>query len=169
MSSRQPPVRATKRKRGRPSKRTPKIVKRIMVGLSNGIPLAELCREPGMPGRRTVHDWLRADRELLERYARARDVGYFAIADEILDAVDAPLRGRGDARRMREDVLAHRRMQLDDWLRLLGSWAQHRARRPIVRIIRETVDVPHGRDAEPTFRALRASARATPDQEGEPC
>ena len=74
---------------GRASKRTPKIESAILAGLRLGIPLAELCRRPGMPCAETWRNWCRADYDLEEAYAVARAVGYDVILEELRDAVMA--------------------------------------------------------------------------------
>ncbi|NOW45702.1 hypothetical protein FHW96_001857 [Novosphingobium sp. SG751A] len=68
---------------GRHSKRTPAIVETILAGLRLGIPLAELCRRPGMPTPETWRNWCRADYDLEEAYAQARAEGYDAILEEV--------------------------------------------------------------------------------------
>ena len=62
---------------------------RICELLSQGITLASILRdEAGMPSRWSVHRW-KADRpEFKEAYELARDVGYDAIADEIMDIAE---------------------------------------------------------------------------------
>eukprot|EP01037_Dinobryon_pediforme_P018753 gene18753-19058_t len=47
-----------------------------------GIPLAELCRRPGMPCPETWRNWCRFDYGLELAYADARAVGYGAIMEE---------------------------------------------------------------------------------------
>lgn len=68
---------------GRHSKRTPAIVETILAGLRLGIPLAEMCRRPGMPTPETWRNWCRVDYDLEEAYAQAREEGYDAILKEI--------------------------------------------------------------------------------------
>lgn len=75
---------------GRPSKRTDAVIKRIIEGLSAGTPLTVICKPDDMPGVTTVYDWMNADAELSEAIARARDLGYDAIAKEAMEIIDAP-------------------------------------------------------------------------------
>lgn len=72
----------------RPTKRTPEVEQRIIDGLCDGIPLRELCRQDGMPNWRTVYDWIAADADLAARIAHARELGFDAIAEDILDIAD---------------------------------------------------------------------------------
>lgn len=67
----------------------PEIAARICELLSQGITLASILRdEPGMPSRWSVHRW-KADRpDFKEAYELARDVGYDAIAEEIVNIAE---------------------------------------------------------------------------------
>jgi hypothetical protein len=49
------------RKRGRPSIDTPELRDRIIDLLSDGVPMRAICRAEGMPDRKTVLLWRRAD------------------------------------------------------------------------------------------------------------
>ena len=71
---------------GRTSKRTPAIEKAILAGLRKGIPLAELCRRPGMPCPETWRNWCRFDYDLELAYADARAIGYGTIMEEAFSA-----------------------------------------------------------------------------------
>jgi hypothetical protein len=74
---------------GRPSKYNPEIARIICEQLSEGIPLRQICREnEGFPAWRTVYDWMGRDPELSASIARARDIGYDAIAEECLHIAD---------------------------------------------------------------------------------
>lgn len=72
---------------GRHSTRTVRIENAILAGLSRGIPLAELCRRPGMPCPETWRNWCRADDDLDDAYAAARALGLEAIMGEVCDAL----------------------------------------------------------------------------------
>lgn len=78
------------KKNGRPSKRTDAITDRIIVGLTAGTPLTVLCKPDDMPCVTTVYNWMSADAELSEAIARARDLGYDAIAKEAMTIIDTP-------------------------------------------------------------------------------
>jgi hypothetical protein len=74
---------------GRPTLYTAKIADRIVAELSDGRPLAHVCRGPGMPSHATVRQWEKDNREgFAARYQRARELGYHAMADEIIDIAD---------------------------------------------------------------------------------
>jgi transposase-like protein len=74
---------------GRPTTYTAEIAKRILVELSEGRTLAEVCRDPGMPAEGTVWQWKDQDREgFAARYRTARKLGCDALTDEILEIID---------------------------------------------------------------------------------
>lgn len=74
---------------GRPTLYTENIAERILAELSEGRALADVCRDPGMPSDATVRQWASENREgFAARYDRARQIGYDAMADEILEIVD---------------------------------------------------------------------------------
>jgi hypothetical protein len=65
------------------------IADRILEELSDGRTLAEVCRDPGMPARGTVRHWVSENRDgFAARYKRAREAGYYAMADQILEIAD---------------------------------------------------------------------------------
>jgi transposase-like protein len=76
--------------RGRPSKYTQEIADYICSKISEGITLSEICREEGMPSRGTVYNWLNdaENQSFIEHFARARDLGFDAIAEECLEIAD---------------------------------------------------------------------------------
>lgn len=138
-----------KKPTGRPSVRTDEIIGSIIEQVSAGTPLAEVCRQEGMPGLRTVYDWLEADSDLSARFARARKAGYDMIAAEALRIADTPMEGVSEkyepvqidnpddpelpqvtefrlTERKVEDMLQHRKLQIDTRLKLLAKWDSSR-------------------------------------------
>jgi len=115
-------------KTGRPSKYTPDIAQHICEQLSEGVPLREICRGEGMPAWRTVYDWMGRDDALSAAIARARDIGYDAIAEECLRIADTPhmgekqVMGEDGATVTIEDMLGHRKLQVDTRLKLLAKF-----------------------------------------------
>lgn len=79
---------APKNKAGRPSTYNPEVARMMCEQLSEGIPLREICRQEGFPMWRTVYLWMAKDPELNTAIARARDIGYDAMAEECLDIAD---------------------------------------------------------------------------------
>jgi hypothetical protein len=100
-----------KRPRGRPSKRTPELCREICDRLSNGEPLAVICREERMPAVSTVWQWSESDPKFSESIARARIEGYDMIASDCMAIADD-----------RGDDPASRRVRTDVRLKLLAKW-----------------------------------------------
>ena len=110
---------------GRPSIRTTEMVDDIIERLSNGEPLAAICRTPGYPHPSTFRDWVNADEELSRRFARARDDGFDAIAQSIIDISDVPpayIQGETGGVRIDTGDVAHRKLQIETRLKLLSKW-----------------------------------------------
>jgi hypothetical protein len=102
----------------RQSKRTPEVEERIIEGLTDGVPLRVLCRQDDIPSWRTVYDWMNADPSFASRVAYARDLGFEAIAEDILDiADDTPAIS---------DHVQRSKMRIDTRLKLLACWSPKR-------------------------------------------
>lgn len=97
------------------SKKTPEIVDEIMDGIADGVPLREICRREGMPNWRTVYSWLEADEEMATRFARAREIGFDAIAEDILHNVD-------NVKAISEHI-QRSKLQVETRLKLLAKWS----------------------------------------------
>lgn len=79
---------------GRPTDYTPEIANRVCDALLTGRTLRDVCRDADMPAESTVRTWVQANRDgFAARYRRAREVGYHAMADEMLEIADD---ARGD-------------------------------------------------------------------------
>jgi hypothetical protein len=89
------------RGRGRPSKYCRKLAEEICERLAGGESLRSICRDDHMPDERAVRHWAVRNAAFSPQYARAREMGYLSIADEILEIADD---GTNDyVERMRED------------------------------------------------------------------
>ena len=64
------------------------MVESILARIAEGEPLRQICREENMPGWVTVYSWLDSDPNFAERFARAREKGEDAIAQECMDIAD---------------------------------------------------------------------------------
>ena len=124
---------ATKRKPGRPKEPVPaKMADRICEWIAEGKTLRDFCRQPDTPARRTVDDWRAKDNEFAARFARARDIGFDVLAEECLAIADTPLEGvrteegtneKGAySKTVTEDMLGHRRLQIETRQKLLAKW-----------------------------------------------
>lgn len=68
----------------------------ICARIAGGESLARICRDPAMPGKSTVMDWLCTKPEFRELYVRARELQADTLFDEILAiADDEPEAGAG--------------------------------------------------------------------------
>jgi len=100
----------------------------IIQWISEGKPLRQFCRENDLTWR-TVYNWLEADSDFASRFARARDIGADAIAEQALEIADTPVEGvrketggKDGAKEVREDMLGHRKLQVETRLKLLAKW-----------------------------------------------
>lgn len=109
----------------RKSSKTPDKVDAICQRLSKGEPLSCICRDEGMPGLRTVYDWMDADESVAARIARAREEGEEAIAADCLSiADDATTDFRMGERGSLVETDSVQRAKLRIWTRLelLKKW-----------------------------------------------
>lgn len=98
-------------KGGRPSKYSKELIADICERLSNGEPLAAICRDEGMPDPSTVWDWQQNKPEVSQAIARAREIGEEVIAAGCLDIADDL-----------QDHPASRRVRVETRLKLLAKW-----------------------------------------------
>lgn len=120
---------------GRPSTYTDEVLAEIVERLSRGEPLAAICRDEGMPHDNTVRNWMDRDEAVSVAIARAREAGEDWLAAECLQIADSPLLGVVEklepdkvtgklvvTERRNEDMLGHRKLQIDTRLKLLSKW-----------------------------------------------
>lgn len=89
----------------------------LVEAISGGTPLAEFAREVGV-SRGTLYNWLNDDDLVSAHIARARAVGYDALAAEVLDLID----GCGTDK----DSIAKAKAQAWARLQLLAKWHSSR-------------------------------------------
>lgn len=119
-------------KGGRPSLCTPKVVERICERLETGEPMAQICRDAGMPAARTVRDWIEQKPEVSAAIARAREIGFDAIAQDTLAIADdgrndfmERLAADGDEKAQlafNAEHVQRSRLRVDTRLKLLAKW-----------------------------------------------
>lgn len=121
---------AKKKPRGRPTKLTPAVARKIIDGLSLGTPLTIICKPKGMPSDRTVRDWMGKTPTFSADIASAREAGFdrialdaLAIADEVTDK-DTITFTRGDAviEMPNKEWLLRSKLRVDTRLKLLAKW-----------------------------------------------
>ena len=80
------------------------IAEYICARLTTGVTLRALCREDGMPDETSVRMWALNDiNGFGPQYARARQIGYLSMADEIVDESRTPRIGEKRKRRPKKD------------------------------------------------------------------
>ncbi len=114
--------------KGSGSKYTEEIAEQICDLVSNGVNLRQVCRKEVMPSWRTVYNWVVERPDFASRLARAREMGFDALAEEALEISNTPVMGQkqvmGDKSTFTtvEDMLGHRKLQIETRLKLLAVW-----------------------------------------------
>ena len=129
----------------RPSLKTDEVLERIYAGLAVGTPLTIICEPDDMPADRTVRDWEANDPEVSAAIARAREAGEWHLAWECKQIADTPCEGVVEkyesveidnpdgpeggkvkefqlVERRVEDMLGHRKLQVETRLKLLAKF-----------------------------------------------
>lgn len=109
---------------GRPSSFTDAIAFVICERLGEGESLRKICSDEAMPDKSTIMRWLADRAEFRDQYARAREAQADYWAEEIVEIADTPVEGEKTeeseqgTKVVREDMLGHRRLQIDTrkWL-----------------------------------------------------
>ncbi len=113
----------------RKSTYTEKVADQICEMIADGTPLREICRMEKMPGWVTVYQWIKEQPAFAERFAHARELGFDAIAEDALRIANTPQIGETEEssdnglKIKREDMLGHRKLQVETRLKLLAKWA----------------------------------------------
>lgn len=111
-----------------PSSYTPELDAEICERLANGETLRAICRDAHMPSWVTVYNWRKANPEFSQRFTLARELGGDAIAEEALEISNTPQVGERTEdsdtgyKTVREDMLGHRKLQIETRLKLLAVW-----------------------------------------------
>lgn len=140
----------------RQSKKTDKVIEEVIERLSLGEPLSAICRShEKFPTRQGWLKWCDEDETLRIAYARARELGEDALAEECLSIIDEePQRIIGDdASRIDPGDVANRKMRYEGRLKLLAKWNPTRWGDKI------EVGVKVDDDAIEALKAARKSAR----------
>jgi hypothetical protein len=78
--------------RGRPSIFSEELATRICERLSAGETLRAICRDDDMPHEATVRSWaIDVSNPFSTQYARAREIGYQGLADDLTEIADDKL------------------------------------------------------------------------------
>jgi hypothetical protein len=111
-----------------PLTRTQALADEIVEAISEGVPLRQFCRDKDISWRQ-VYYWLDEDKEFATRFARAREKGFDAIAEECLDIADDArndwmTRRVGDEDRQVLDAehVQRSKLRIETRLKLLAKW-----------------------------------------------
>lgn len=91
----------------------------ILEWVSDGGTVRSFCRLPGMPNQRTISRWTQEEPQFAAAFLQAKDEGYDAISQDVLDIIDS--RDHDDP----EDV-QRRKMRAEYRLKLLAKWDPRR-------------------------------------------
>jgi hypothetical protein len=128
---------------GRNTKYTEAMATEICERLAGGESLRSICNDENMPDERRVREWASdPTHPISPRYARAREVGYMLMADELLEISDSKT-GEDDAATVQRDRL---RVDTRKWLlskmlpKVFGEKITNEVTGSLT--VRETVDKP---------------------------
>lgn len=116
---------------GRPSKYTPELATEIVLRISKGEPLRQICRDEHMPHWTVVYDWQTADKEFSLRIAHARELGEEAIAQECIEIADNATNDwmannstspNAEPYRLNGEHVQRSKLRIETRLKLLAKW-----------------------------------------------
>ena len=115
---------------GRKSTYSNALAERICARLADGESLRGICADADMPAIATVLGWCSARPAFAEQYARAKQIGLEAWAEDILQIANTPVQGQivtvkpdGTQEVKHADMIEHRRLQIDSRKWLLSKLA----------------------------------------------
>ncbi|TMN24510.1 DNA packaging protein [Pseudoxanthomonas sp. X-1] len=122
---------AVAKKGGKPSLYSPEVVEAIAARLSQGEPMAVICRDEGMPAYRTVKDWMDSRSDVAALIALARVEGFDSLAAECLEIADdsrndwmerAADGGDEVALQFNGEHVQRSKLRIETRLKLLAKW-----------------------------------------------
>lgn len=114
------------KKRGRKSTYTKVAAAEICDRLAAGEPMRSICRDEHMPQWQTVYRWMANNEEFSNRIARARELGFDAIAEQCIDIADDERHDWVTTKKgviIDEVAIGRARLQVDTRLKLLAKWS----------------------------------------------
>lgn len=159
-------------KTGRPSTYDPVIAAKICERLSDGIPLREICRQDGMPPWQTVYSWMERDVSLVEAIARAREIGYDALAEECLKIADDGTNDYVEGERgpqLNSEHIQRSKLRIETRLKLLAKWnpKKYGERVQVAGDADNPLRVEAEVQADKLLQAILANAQMTRQADGE--
>lgn len=110
---------------GRKTTYTDKAADEICSRIADGEPLRQICRDEHMPAWQTVYGWMEANADFAKRIARARELGYDAIAQECLDIADdksSDTISTDNGDRANTEWIGRSKLRIETRLKLLAKW-----------------------------------------------
>lgn len=117
---------------GRKDTYTQKIADEICERIAQGEPLRQICRDEHMPAWRTVYDWTINHEDFAASIARARELGFDAIAEETLDIADNGTNdwmekldqgGEAVGYQLNGEHVQRSKLRIETRLKLLAKWS----------------------------------------------
>lgn len=173
---------AQKAGRGRPSIYTQELADEICRRLADGETLRAICRSEGMPTESTVRNWaLDEESPFFAQYAKAREIGYLGMFDEIKEIADTTQEGVTVTRKLskdgdmydetkRADMIEHRKLRVDARKWMLAKALPKVFGERVTADINAKVDAPSDSLMEAARRIafVFAQAGAIPEAEASP-
>ncbi|EEX3831623.1 DNA-binding protein [Escherichia coli] len=100
------------KKVGRPHGYTEEKALEICELVADGQSINKISKMPGMPNRSTILKWFRDVPEFSTMYARAKEIGFEVLADEIIDLADAEVNTDKDQLRRHQLMIDTRKWLL---------------------------------------------------------
>jgi hypothetical protein len=159
-------------KTGRPSTYDPAVATKICEQLSEGISLREICRQEGMPPWQTVYSWMERDASLVEAIARAREIGYDALAEECLKIADDGTNDYVEGERgpqLNSEHIQRSKLRIETRLKLLAKWSpkKYGERVQVAGDADSPLKVEAEVQADKLLQAILANAQMTRQADGE--
>src|SRR5712671_1688911 len=93
------------RPRGRPTRYSAKIVRRICDKLADGVPLSIVCRADDMPAARTVRHWQKIHPDFLPVITASREAAADTLCDLVLPIVNGATPATVGVARLKFDAI----------------------------------------------------------------
>lgn len=109
---------------GRKTTYSERTARTICERLADGEPLRQICRDDNMPAWRTVYDWIESVPEFAARIARARAMGFDAIAEDTLEIIDQEPERQATEHGTKVDpgAVQHQKNRVEQRMKLLSKW-----------------------------------------------
>jgi hypothetical protein len=111
-------VKRRRRRASPPTFYSEAVIEEICSRMSRGESLPQICRDPAMPNRWTVYDWLKRYPQFLERFNTARQRLYDYWSDDLIAIADDSTKDYDENGRLDEERIARDRVRIDTrkWL-----------------------------------------------------